>query len=280
MGLKSMEFWQDVGSAPNPFARINGASQTWGLAARYSYAPLNNTAIFLGQNPQGGVQVLKLNGYTPVRVSTSDIENIISRFPIYSDAIALTYMIDGHPMYQLTFPSANRSFLYDDSTGFWYNTQFGIGTSGRHNANLGIVFNAKNYICDNASSVIYQLDPNVYTDAGTAIKRRITSRHIRVGNNEFGISEIRLEMETGVGLDTGQGSDPQIMMQVSRNGGRTFGPEKWRSFGAKGAYRKQVMWDRLGSARDFVFQFTMTDPVKFVITQAEYVPSPGVESGQ
>ncbi len=280
LGLQNTEFWQDVGLSPLPVQRINGASQTWGLAAKYSLASLNNTQIFLGQNPQGGVQVLMLNGYTPQRVSDSDIENIITGFAIYSDAIGLTYMVDGHPMYQLTFPNANRSFLYDASTGMWFEVQSGVSDFVRHFANLGIVYNAKNYVSDTTTGQIYQLSTTTYSDSGTKIKRMVTSRHVRMDGNEFGISEIVLEMETGNGLPFGQGVNPQIMMQVSKDGGRSWGPERWKSLGLLGQYRKRLIWDCIGSGRDFVFRFTMTDPVSFMIASANAVLSPGPEISQ
>jgi hypothetical protein len=280
-GATHMECWQDNGNAAPavPYSRINGASQTWGLAALHSRVQLANTMAFLGQNPQGGVQVLMLNGYTPQRISTSDIENIISSFPVYSDAIGLTYMLDGHPIYQLTFPSANRTFIYDAVTGFWGESQTGVGYIGRDAANLSIVFNTKNFVSDTTTGNIYLLDPNVYTDVGgAAIKRQVVSRHVRVNGNEFSIAEIVLEMETGVGLDSGQGSDPQIMMRVSKDGGKTFGPERWKPLGKKGKYFKRVRWTRLGSARDFVFMWTVTDPVKFIITLGEATVAPGTET--
>ena len=279
-GSQNMEFWQDVGTSPNPYQRINGASQTWGLAAKFSRASLNNTKIFLGQNPQGGVQVLMLNGYSPQRVSNSDVENIISGFSIYSDAIGLTYMVDGHPMYQLTFPSANRSFLYDSLTNMWFEVQSGVGDYTRHFANLGIVFNAKNYVSDVSSGAIYQLSSALNTESGAPIKRIITSRHIRMGGSEFGLSELALEINSGVGLPFGQGVNPQIMLRVSKDGGNVFGPERWKSLGAGGQYKKRVVWDRLGSAKDFVFQWSMTDPVPFNITLGEAVPWPGSEASQ
>jgi len=57
------------------------------------------------------------------------------------------------------------------------------------------------------------------------------------------------------------------MLQTSKDGGRTFGGERWKSIGQQGQYSSpRVVWNRLGQSRDFVFQFTMTDPVKFVLT--------------
>jgi hypothetical protein len=52
-GAQSIEFWQDVGASPNPFQRINGTTQTWGLAAVQSRALLANTMIFLGRTRKG-----------------------------------------------------------------------------------------------------------------------------------------------------------------------------------------------------------------------------------
>jgi hypothetical protein len=251
-----MEFWQDIGTSPLPYQRIGGASQSWGLAAKFSRGVISNTIAFLGQNPQGGVQVLMLNGYVPQRISTSDIENIITGFTIKSDAVAFVYMVDGHPMYQITFPSANRSFFYDVGMGIWYEAQSGVGDYARHFANLGVVFHSENYVSDVNTGVISQLTTDLHTEGGAPIKRLITSRHLRMGGNEFGVSEIRLEMDTGVGLTSGQGSVPQIMMKVSKDDGKTFGPEKWKSIGKQGQYGKKVVWDRLGSSRDFVFQFS------------------------
>lgn len=279
-GSDNMEFWQDVGSSPLPVQRINGASQAWGLAALRSRVALANTMYFLGKNRQGGVQVFRLNGYTPQRVSNTDLEDLFATFGSYSDAIALTYTVSGHPMYQITFPGESRSFLFDTQTEMWYETQTGIANIARHFGNLGVTFNFKNYICDTSSGNIYELDDDTYTDNGTTIKRQIASRHIRMDGNEFGVSELTLEMETGVGTATGQGADPQIMMQVSRDGGKTYGVERWKQIGAVGQYRRRVNYSQMGSARDFVFQFTMTDPVKFVVTGANATLSPGAEAGQ
>lgn len=272
-GPNSLEFWQDIGASPVPYQRINGSSQTWGLAAIGSKALFNGSLVFLGQNPEGTVQVMRLSGYKPVPISTNDIESILNKMVQtgvgVSDAVALTYMVDGHPMYQLTLPAGGRSFLYDDLSKAWQEVQTGIELTQRHYGNLGIAFNSLNYVSDYRNGNVYQLSPDTYTDNGTPIKRQVISRHIRNAGNPFSIDDLYIDMETGVGLQSGQGSDPKIMMQVSKDGGRTFGIERWKSIGKVGQYLSpRVIWNRLGQAVDFVFKFTMTDPVKFIITSA------------
>lgn len=261
---KSIEFWQDVGTSPLPFAKISGVTQTVSLAAINSRVLFNNTIAFVGHALEGGTQVFVLNGYVAQKISYSDVDDLLSSFATTQDAIALTYMSHGHPRYQVTFPTAMRTLVYDALTSFWDEAQTGIALTGRHFANLGVAFNGKNYVSDSTSGVIYQLSDTIYTDNGTPIKRQLVTRHVHAAGNELSVDELFIDMATGVGLQTGQGSNPQIMLQVSRNNGNTFGKEKWKSIGAVGKYTR-VRWLQLGSAEDFVFQFTMTDPVPFTI---------------
>ena len=75
-------------------------------------------------------------------------------------------------------------------------------------------------------------------------------------------------METGRGLQSGQGSDPQVMMQYSDDGGRTWSNERWVSAGAAGKYKTRVRWGRCGSGRDRVWKVRYTEPTFFQINEA------------
>lgn len=260
---QSIEFWQDAGLFPLPYQKVVGATQTWGLAAKYSRTVLGNTMAFLGKSPDGGVQVLRLNGVTPVRISTDDVENEIRKFAVYSDAISLTYTVNGHSFLQITFPSAARTFLYDSNTNIWSEAQTGLGVTGRHYANLGVSFNGKNYFSDTTTGTVYQFDLDTYSDNGVSILREICTRHVRNAGNELSLQDLYLDMEVGVGNSASL--NPQMSLSVSKDGGKNFGPEKIRSLGAVGQYLKRVYFSRLGSGKDFVFRIRMTDPVKFVL---------------
>lgn len=261
-----LEWWQNVGSTPQPFAPILSATAEYGLAAIFSRAHVNNTIAFLAQSPQGQVQVAAFNGYSPYIISTPDIDYIINQFSVVNDAVALSYLESGHAFYQLTFPTEGRSFLYDFSTQIWSEVQTGV-TQARHIANLSTYVNGQSYFSDYKNSNLYIADNLNYTDNGTPILREIISRHASDNFNVFSIDEIYLDMETGVGTLSGQGKEPQIMMQLSRDNGHTWEPERWVPIGLLGHYRTRVVWRRCGSSRDFVARWRMTDPVKFVITE-------------
>jgi hypothetical protein len=56
------------------------------------------------------------------------------------------------------------------------------------------------------------------------------------------------------------------MLQVSTDGGHTWGTEQWTTIGAIGNYTSRAVWRRVsGIARDVVFKFRITDPVKRAI---------------
>jgi hypothetical protein len=275
-GTFTTEFWQDIGSSPMPYQRINGATANWGLAATQSRAEVvvpstgMPSMIVLGISLNGTAQVLMLvNGYTPAVISDSDVENLINNFTSFTDAVALTYTVDSHVMYQLTFPTDSRTLVYDLTTSQWFESQTGVGLTGRHYGSLSLSSRRATYISDYASNNVYTLSPTTYTDNGTPIKRQVVSRHLVSGGNPFSIDELYLDMETGIGALTGQGSDPKVMLETSKDGGRTFGAERWASLGKLGQYLSpRVYWSRFGQAKDFVFRVTMTDPVKFTLTAA------------
>ena len=111
------------------------------------------------------------------------------------------------------------------------------------------------------------MSPSQYTDNGATIIREVITRHILSQFNRVRISLLYIDMETGVGLQTGQGSTPMIMLSSSKDNGRTWSAERWAQLGQVGTYLTRVIWRRFGSARDYVFKIRMSDPVKFVITE-------------
>ena len=264
-GDQSIEFWQDVGAYPFPWTRVPGTTQDYGLAADYSAIPFNNTYAFLAQNSQGQVQVMMLNGFIPVRISTHDIEDTINEFIVKADAIGLSYMDSGHSIYQLTFPGAGRTFVYDGTTNMWAEGQSNIGLSGRHLGNLSISFNSQNCMSDYSNGNIYYVNDDVYTHNGQAVPRILQSRHIHADGDKLTIGSVQLDMAVGVGLQVGQGSDPQMMLEVSKDGGKTYGSPRLATIGTVGKYTTRVIWNRIGEGFDFVFRFTVTDPVQFII---------------
>lgn len=272
-GTRSTEFWANTGGQDFPFTRIQGASCEWGCAAAKSIAKFENSVMFLAQNQQGQIMVARMNGYQPQKVSTFDLDYQINRYGTVSDAEGFSYMLGGHPMYQINFPTADISWLYDGSTNLWSRVKsYGIG---RHRAQMGVALGNKMIVADYVLGKLYELTPNSTTDAGSLIEMEIVTRHVASNNDWMICDEIELLAETGVGSQ--DGSDPQIMLQISKDGGHSWGHERWTSLGKVGKTKTRVFWQRCGRARDWTFKFRITDDCKRVLQNGILEMRPGAQ---
>lgn len=273
-GDLTTEFWADVGSAGFPYARIPGSTIRWGLAAKWSVTRFVDSFAFLAKNEMGEVIVATLNGYGIERISNHELEHTINGYATVSDATAFAYMLGGHALYQINFPSAGYSWLYDASTQLWSSLK--SSDINRHRAEVHANFLNKNIVSDYENGKLYRLKSDVYTDNGDEIALELVSSHVISEDKNVSHWSLELLMDSGVGLATGQGSDPQAMLQVSRDGGHTFGTERWADIGAVGEYTKRVRWRRLGKARDAVYKVRITDPVPRRIIGANLMAAEGL----
>ena len=113
---------------------------------------------------------------------------------------------------------------------------------------------------------------------GTDPLERLASG-VHTGNDQNMVFWHGLEVlfDAGVGLATGQGSDPQAMLRWSDDGGYTWSNSHWRSIGKLGEYSHRAIWRRLGRSRHRVFELTVTDPVNATVVGLYAQISTGVD---
>jgi hypothetical protein len=280
-GTDSVEVWYDSGATDFPLQRIQGAFNEIGCVAPFSIAKLDNGIFWLGTDARGQGIVYRANGYTGQRVSTHAIEWQIQQYGNISDAVAYTYQQDGHAFYVLNFPTGNTTWVYDVATQAWHERcGFDNGSFTRHRGNNQCNFSGNIIIGDYENGNIYQFDLNVYADNGQAQKWLRSWRALPTGENNLKRTaqhSLQIDMESGVGLVDGQGSDPEVMLRWSDDGGHTWSNEHWSPVGKIGEYYKRVFFRRLGMTmkiRDRVYELSMTDPVKIAIMGAQLLISP------
>ena len=281
-GQTSVEVWYNAGLPDFPLARIQGAFNEIGCAARASVAKLDNGVFWLGADARGRGIVYRSQGYNGQRISTHAVEWQIQQYSDISDATAYTYQQDGHSFYVLNFPSADITWVYDVATQAWHQRAGWLNNAfTRHRGDCQMAFNAEIVIGDYLAGAIYAYDPAVYTEAGTVQKWLRSWRALPTGANNLRRTtqhSLQLDCESGVGLDgVGQGVDPQVMLRWSDDGGHTWSNEHWKPMGRIGQTGKRVIWRRLGMTtklRDRVYELSGTDPVKIAIMGAELIVSP------
>lgn len=268
---RTAEVWVDGGTFPFPFVRLPGTSIQHGCIAPYSVSRLGPSFAWLAQDSRGQGYVYQMNGYQPVRISTYAVENAIAGYSIISDARSFTYQQGGHEFYVLTFPTADATWVYDETSKMWHKRAWRdcFNMLHRDRANCAALFANKVVAGDWQDGRLYSLDLNVYTDDGDPIWRMRRCPHLVGDLNRVAHYQLQLQFEPGVGIVVGQGSDPQAMLSWSDDGGSTFSNQHWTTVGKTGMYKNRAIWRRLGMARDRIYQVEVSDPVKFVIVSAE-----------
>jgi len=286
LGGDSLEYWGYTGAADFPYARVSASQYGWGLEARYSAAMVNSRGFALMRRREGGLGVCQFGG-EPQLVSPPDLCALFDAYDksgIVSTAIGSSFSIAGHPFYQIHFPNIGATWMYDTSTGIWCQRKsYGL----EHYRGVECVRHlGNNYWTDYDSGVIWkQSQPTVRSDNtmdwssvvwiegqdadgnDQPVEFVVTSEHIHAqGNRGITINSLEIGMETGLGTQTGQGSSPKVMLQMSGDRGHSFGPELQGDIGAAGHYDTRVRWHRLGQWRDVVARIRITDPVPRVIT--------------
>lgn len=274
-GTQTVEVWYDAGGDGFPLARQQGAFNEIGCAAAYSIAKMDNGLFWLGSDARGSGVVYRANGYKGERISNHGMEWQIQQYSNISDAIGYTYQQDGHPFYVLIFPTANVTWTYDVATNSWHQRAgWSNGEFTRHRSNCHVSFNNRSIVGDFENGNLYYFDMNEFADNGEIQRWLRAWRALPTGQNNLKRTaqhSLQIDIEAGVGLNSGQGSDPELMLRWSDNGGHVWSSGRQIKMGKIGKYGDRVIFRRLGMTeklRDRVYELSGTDPVKIAIMGA------------
>ena len=128
-------------------------------------------------------------------------------------------------------------------------------------------------MADAINGNLYQLDLDTFENNGETIQRIRVMPSIHgglVGNpgKRIQMSRFELILETGVGVISGQGEDPRIMVEASYDGGKSFDDGTWMRIGRLGETNVRAEWFSMKSFYDLVIRITTSDPVHYTIMSA------------
>ncbi len=274
MGSQTSEAWYNQGTFPFPFGPRSGAFIQQGAIAAFSMDSLNSTLLWLSQNAQGSGVVNRLDGYAPVRISTHALEYAIQGYGRIDDAVAFVYQEQGHTFYVLNFPTSNATWVFDAATNLWHQRGYWSPNLTAYQCYRPQYFchttNNINLVGDRLTGAVYRMSITFATEVdGTGIRRLRRFRAVSENEKYMFYSNLQFDMQTGTALASGQGSDPQLMLSWSNDGGQTFSSEIWTSAGKRGDYEARAIFrGRLGRARNRVFDLIVSDPIPWRINSA------------
>ena len=219
-------------------------------------AQLDNTAYWLAKGKNGTLKVVKANGFVPLAISSSQIEEEMANLSVTSDAYANSIMWDGHEWYVLTFPTAGRTFVYD-TQGVWF--EWGEYDSGTDSIVASVMkdyvyYNDQHLFSDN-KGYIQKLSNSTYNHDGEIMSSGFITKVNHIDEQRVFVDNLIVDMRTGVG------SSAVMMLRISYDGGYTWGNWMNRPMGEEGEYEHRVQWHRLGSGYNIVIEGRITDEV-------------------
>lgn len=268
---KHGEIWYNAGGTGFGFSRLPGVNLQVGCAATASLTRSGQELVWLAENEQGENFIARQSGYGFERISNHAIDNAIASYPVISDAIGYGYEEAGHFFYMLTFPTADVTWCYDATASAEYGkpcwhqraSMDANGNYHRHRGNCFMNLADVRIVGDYQSGQIHQMSRAYYTDAGNVLRCQRRSPHVwdRGARGRMFYSWLQIEFTPGVGLQVGQGSNPQAMLRWSSDGGFTWSNEMWLPIGVAGATRNRAVGRLLGYAWDRCWEINFSDPV-------------------
>lgn len=246
------------------YAQYEAGVMERGIAATHSVAKLDNSVYWLAEDRT----VRKIDQYTPIMISNPELNKKLENYTTISDAIGLAFSIKGNSFYCLAFPTERETWLFNAQTGQWCQWAYGAQMY-RHRANCYLHFNDMHLIGDYENGKIYKLSYGVFTDDGEVVRsERIAPMVQNEDGDKIQWQVLRMFFKSGVGLATGQGSDPKLMFSYSDDLCRTFSNERMLDMGKIGDYNYLVRIARMGISRGRNVKIAITDPIERVLYKA------------
>jgi len=251
-GTRSTEFWGSDANGPIP---IFSAYLNVGIAGRWSVASADEYVGFLASD--GSFRILQ--GYNSQRVSTTAVEAALTAD---SSAEVLAYVEQGHTVFEIS--TSTRTLCYDLTQSqligkpVWFEKQ---SNGGRHKARFCVYVYGKLLTLSYNDGKVYELTRTAYPDA-----REFTLPHFAEDENRrWGVLD-EVELIQRVGTAAIAHNTSQVMMRTSRDGGFTYGEERWSNEETLGQYDARVRYLRLGRWRQITMNFRKTDQTEWTVT--------------
>jgi Phage stabilisation protein len=258
-GTTTTELWIDSGALAFPFTRYSSYTLDVGIVGKRAAIVAADTLWWIGQTRAGRGLVYTASGNQPQRVSTIAVEQALAASTDLSAATMWAYQVEGHEFIAINAPGLTSTWVYDAALQMWHERAEWADGWAPLRAAQHVAFNGQIYAADGAN--IVRLDTNTHTLSGRPLVRERTWPHMVQSSMEpITFRGVEVSMRSGAG--------GVATLQVSNDGGQTFGPPLLRSLGAVGRWMQRVRWLRLGAAYNRVFRLRVADPVPFALYTA------------
>lgn len=273
LGEKTIEVWGDpVNASGFPLTRL-GYNITPGLKGKHAVAgwesEFGHAFIYVGSDDT----VRHMRGLESVKISPPDLDRLIADVvDADEDLEALVYVAAGHSFWQLNGP--NWSWVYNVDYNSWHERRSTNSTKSRLKRSVAAF--GRWLVGDTDSTDLLAINHSLATEGGRLITSVLESGPVKDFPNRQRIPRVDFDFTPGVGIATGVDpiqTDPSVLIEISRDGGRTWGTSWVRKLGkqAESLYRVYVLNAGFTGDEGPRWRWTISDSVHVGFTGADMV---------
>lgn len=260
-GSRSIEAWRNTGVDPIfPFERLENVFIDVGLAGAFAAVYSNDAIFWLAEDKT----VRRLDGVVATPIQTPAIARIIAGWGNLGATKATAHVFGDHLF--VMFHNPEGCIVWDQRTERWHER-----TSWRRDTYRGRTYveaYGRLLLGGDEDGKVYAIERSALTEDGERIPFEMIWPYVWAGGERFTTDELEVIFE--VGTETEYQDVPptaQVMLDYSDDG-RTWGPRRDRSLGARGAYKQRLVWQRLGQARQRAYRIRIGDVCPRVVISA------------
>lgn len=271
-GPKSVEIKSYLGQENNTWSDLYFSVQsTIGLESPDSLCTIGNSVFFVSTGAQRGKTVMSITGTNFQPVSENWLEEKLESEST-SSSFGFTYATGHHQFVVMQLETLRETWVYDISTSEWHqrtsrNISSGLETQWR---GASAAYWHQQMWVFTKDGVVGRLEGWVedYADGTSLPVIRHRQSPVFVSDNRPFVME-ELALECNVGCNEDYREDPEVLLEISKDGGMTFGNTRSTRFGRTGQYSHRVRFHAMGMVRQCVVRVTFSEPMDFVITDAD-----------
>jgi len=280
-GSSSIEFWTRSDAEGMTWQRTNyTANSSLGLKNARSVGVFNNVQGFIGSGNRSGLGVYVINGTQIDKISPTWLDELLFG-SVLNQVFGYGYSYGNHSFYCVHFKDKDsrfRCFAFDMISGDWHerssvntidlkleSTHYVYPIFNREGKLLYGSFATNKNACLFEARNDYWYEDTDATHKVSFVRSRQTPI-IMEGEREFILNALSIEGNFGNSLVRDE--QPQCMLEISRDGGYTYGNTLVRNLPNTGEYRRRVLWNGLGIVRNCVIKFSVSSPIDLMLQNA------------
>lgn len=272
-GAKSVDVYQRGSGEFEEWIRVSYTStNSFGLEAPDSVSSTGPTAYFVASGSQYGKCIMQVTGTQFSRISEDWLEDKLLKESTES-TYSYCYAVGEHSFLVLQLNGIGETWVYDAMDSSWHQRTSRDEDSGDEIQWRpgGVAYYREKFWAFTNDGCLCRFHDDYWFEDYRDGKRLPMIRHRQTpvmidGLKPFVLEELCVECNVGTWQDYSE--KPMLLLEISKDGGNTYGNVKKASLGRTGDYSHRVRWLNLGMNRLCVIRLTYSHSTDLVLSAA------------